>query len=232
MSLKLLKIPKVKSIDLNKYFRRYSKRQRDNVKHISIDFYSGYISLAKKLFKNADISIDRFHIVIQAYNALNITRVKLCYKSNPNYNKLKHYWKLIVKNEKELSNDKKYSKHFKMEISQKEIVQYLIDTDKTLKATYNCYQDIINSLKEKNFNKFKSIVNDKNKYISEKMKHVLTLYCENIEYIENSFKYDINNGIIEGTNNLIKCLKRIAFGYRRYDHFIARIFLIKGILKE
>ena len=44
--------------------------------------------------------------------------------------------------------------------------------------------------------------------------------------------YDINNGIIEGTNNLIKCLKRIAFGYRKYDHFIARIFLIKGIIKE
>ena len=55
---------------------------------------------------------------------------------------------------------------------------------------------------------------------------------ENIKYIENSFKYDINNGIIEGTNNLIKCLKRIAFGYRKYDHFIARIFLIKGIIKE
>ena len=36
----------------------------------------------------------------------------------------------------------------------------------------------------------------------------------------------------KGTNNLIKCIKRIAFGYRRYDHFIARIFLIKGIIKE
>ena len=96
-----------KSIDLNKYFRRYSKTERDKVKHISIDFYSGYIFLAKKLFKNAKISIDRFHIVIQAYNALNSTRVKLCYKYNPNYNKLKDYWKLIVKNENDLS-DKKY----------------------------------------------------------------------------------------------------------------------------
>ena len=183
-----------------------------------IDDNKNLIMMIKEYFKNnADISIDRFHIVIQAYNALNITRVKLCHKSNPNYNKLKHYWRLIVKNKKELSNNKKYSKYFKKEISQKEIVQHLINTDKTLKATYNCYQGIINSLKEKNFNKFKSIVNDKNKYI---------------EYIENSFKYDINNGIIEGTNNLIKCLKRIAFGYRRYDHFIARIFLIKGILKE
>ena len=101
-----------KSIDLNKYFRRYSKTERDKVKHISIDFYSGYIFLAKKLFKNAKISIDRFHIVIQAYNALNSTRVKLCYKSNPNYNKLKDYWKLIVKNENDLNDKKNILKTF------------------------------------------------------------------------------------------------------------------------
>ena len=133
-----------KSVDLDKYFRRYSKSERDKVKHISIDFYSGYIFLAKRLFKNANNSIDRFHIVIQAYNALNSTRIKLCYKSNPNYNKLKDYWKLIVKNENELSNKKKYSKYFKKNISQKEIVQYLINTNKTLKATYECYQGLIN----------------------------------------------------------------------------------------
>ena len=221
-----------KSIDLNKYFRRYSKKERDKVQHISTDFYSGYICLAKKLFKNAYISIDRFHIVIQAYNALNSTRIKLCYKSNPNYNKFKDYWKLILKNEKELSEVKKYSRHFKKDISQKEIVQYLINLDKSLNATYECYQGIINSLKDKDFNKFKSIVTNKNRYISDKMKQVLKLYYQNIQYIENSFKFDINNGIIEGTNNLIKCLKRIAFGYRKFDHFIARIFLIKGIIKE
>ena len=221
-----------KSIDLDKYFRRYSKSERDKVKHISIDFYSGYIFLAKKLFKNAEISIDRFHIVIQAYNALNTTRVKLCYKSNTNYNKLKDYWKLIVKNENDLSDKKTYSKHFKKEISQKEIVQYLINTNEELKATYECYQGLINSLKHKDFSKFKSIVLHPNINISNKMKQALKLYNDNLKYIENSFKYEINNGIIEGTNNLIKCLKRIAFGYKKFDHFIARIFLIKGIIKE
>ena len=138
-----------KSIDLEKYFKRYSKNERNKVEHISVDFYSGYIHLAKKLFKNANISIDRFHIVVQAYNALNTTRVKLCYKSNPHYNKLKDYWKLIVKNENDLSLEKKYSKHFKKEISQKEIVQFLINTDSCLKATYECYQGLINSLKKK-----------------------------------------------------------------------------------
>ena len=35
------------------------------------------------LFKLAD----RYHIVIQARNALDNTRIKLCNKNNPNYNK-------------------------------------------------------------------------------------------------------------------------------------------------
>ena len=220
-----------KSRDLEKYFRRYSKKQRDKVKLISIDFYSGYIYLAKKLFKKVNIVIDRFHIVIQAYNALNMTRVKLCYKSNPNYNKLKTFWKLIVKNENDLSDIKKYDNHFKKEVSQKDIVNYLINTDSTLKATYECYQGLINSIKDKDFNKFKNIVFHKNNNISDKMNKVIKLYKDNIKYIENSFKYDINNGVIEGKNNLIKCIKRSTFGYRKYDHFVARVFLISGMIK-
>ncbi len=76
-----------------------------------------------------------------------------------------------------------------------------------------------------------NIIYHPNKNISNKMKQALKLYRKNIEYIENSFKYDINNRIIEGTNNLIKTLKRIAFGYRKYSHFISRVLLIKGIIK-
>ena len=221
-----------KSRNLEKYFRRYSRSERNRVKLISTDFFSGYIKLAEKLFKNADIVIDRFHIVTQVYVALNKTRISLCNKSNPNYNKLKDYWKLLLKNENELSEKKKYSNHFRKYISQKEIVTYLINTNHTLKATYECYQGIINSLKEKDFNKFKQIIENQNNNISDKMKQAIKLYNENIKYIENSFRYEINNGIIEGTNNLIKTLKRIAFGYRKYEHFVSRIFLIKGIIKE
>ena len=221
-----------KSRDLEKYFRRYSRIERNKVKLISTDFFSGYIKLAEKLFKNADIVIDRFHIVTQVYVALNKTRISLCNKNNPNYNKLKNLWRLILKNENELSNEKKYSPYFKKEISQKDMVTYMINTDKTLKATYECCQGIINSIQERDFNKFKAIIQNVNENISGKMKQAIKLYNENLKYIENSFKYDINNGVIEGTNNLIKALKRIAFGYRKFDHFVSRIFLIKGIIKE
>ena len=59
----------------------------------------------------------------------------MCKKDNPNYNKLKDYWKLIVKNEFDLSEEKQYSKYFHKDMSQKEIVQYLVNTDSILKAT-------------------------------------------------------------------------------------------------
>ena len=220
-----------KSRDLDRYFRRYSKQQRNKVQFISTDFYSGYIFLAKKLFKNAKIVIDPFHIVTQVYVALNSTRISLCKKENKNYNKLKDLWKLFIKNENDLSEDKYYSKLFKRNISQVEMINYLINTDLTLKADYNCYQGIINALKNKDFNKFCDIVYHHNKNLSIKMKNALKLYQDNIEYVKNTFNYDINNGVIEGTNNLIKTLKRIAFGYKKYDHFVSRIFLIKGIIK-
>ncbi len=96
-----------KSKDLEKYFRRYPKFERNKVKCISMDFYTGYIFLAKKLFKNANIVIDPFHIITQVYTALNSTRISLCKKDNPNYNKLKDLWKLIIKNENNLLEKKK-----------------------------------------------------------------------------------------------------------------------------
>ena len=41
--------------------------------------------------------------------------------------------------------------------------------------------------KEKDFNKFKKIIQNQNNNISDKMKQALKLYNENIKYIENSF---------------------------------------------
>ena len=60
----------------------------------------------------------------------------------------------------------------------------------------------------------------------------MNLFKKNIIYIENSFKYNINNGVIEGVNNFIKQTKRTAYEYKNFSHFITRIFLIKGIIKR
>ena len=131
------------SNDIEKYFKRYPKQERNKVKFITMDLYKPYYKLMHRLFKNAILISDRFHIVIQARNALDNTRIGLCNKSYPNYKKMKKHWKLILKKEDELDDKKKkYNKHFRKEMTQKDIVTYLINTNKTLYNDYQIYQGI------------------------------------------------------------------------------------------
>ena len=65
------------------------KMTRKNVKFIVIDMYSPYISLILKLFPNAKIIIDKFHLVQLISRSLNNTRINIMKKDKKNYNKLK-----------------------------------------------------------------------------------------------------------------------------------------------
>ena len=225
-------LPSRKSNYLRKYFFRFPRKQRLKVKYIIIDLFGPYYDLFKQIFPNATIISDRFHIVTQANNALKCTRVQIMKHDKKNYNKLKHYWKSLQKCEDDLEKDKKhYSKHFCKHISEYEIVQYLINTNDCLKQTYKLYQGIIKSIRKKDINLFIKIIESKHKNISEYMVKTLKTYNKFKNYIINSLKYKFNNGIIEGTNNLIKCIKRIAFGYKSFYHFKTRILLITGIYK-
>lgn len=220
-----------KTLDIDKYFRNYSKRERDKVKFITLDLYKPYYKLMHSLFRNAILIPDRFHIVIQVRNALDKTRIKFCTKSNPNYTKLKKYWKLILKDKRELDKDnKKYLKCFNKEMSQYDIVNYLLNTNEELYETYQIYQSILYSIDIRNKDIFLSIINGKNLKVSKYMKKALKTFKNMKEYILNAFDYEYSNGIVEGTNNLIKQIKHTACGYRKFKHLKARIMLIKELL--
>ena len=221
------------SSDIEKYFKRYSKQERDKVKFITMDLYKPYYKLMHNLFKNAILISDRFHIIIQVRNALDNTRIKLCNKSNPDYKKLKKYWKLILKKESELDDkNKKYNKHFKKEMTQKDIVTYLINTNEKLYKDYQIYQGIEKAISSRNKELFFNIVNNNknNKIISKKMKQALKIYKDMEPYICNSFDYEYSNGIVEGINNVVKQVKHTACGYKKFNPLKARVMLIKGLL--
>ena len=219
------------SKDIYKYFTRYQKSERKKVKFITLDLYKPYYSLMHTLFPNAILIPDRFHIILQIRNALDKTRVSLCKKSNPNYNKLKKYWKLLLKNEDDLDKDNKhYSKNFNKEMSQYDIVQYLINTDDTLYYTYNLYQGIIKSINNRDKNKFLNIIhNVDKKKLNKYSKTAIKTFLNFENYIVNAFDYELSNGLVEGTNNIIKQLKHNACGYRKFSHLKARVMLVKGI---
>ena len=118
------------------------------------------------------------------------------------------------------------------EMSQKDIVTYLINTDKRLYNDYQIYQGIDKTINNKDKELFFNIVNNNknNKNISKKMKQAIKTYKEMENYICNAFDYEYSNGIVEGINNVIKQIKHAACGYKKFNHLKARVMLIKGLL--
>ena len=60
------------------------------------------------------------------------------------------------------------------------------------------------------------------------MKQALKTYKDMEKYISNAFDYEYSNGIVEGINNVIKQVKHVVCGYKKFNHLKARVMLIKG----
>ena len=217
--------------NLMKYFSRYSRESRLNVKYIVIDMYTPYISLIKKMFPNAKIVIDKFHLIQLISNSLNKTRIKLMKNNKDNYNKFKRYWKNILKSRFELdcSKWKRYT-CFKNLTTELDIVNYLISLDTELESTYQVYQDLLYAFQNDDLKVLNSILNADYSNISDYMIISIKTIKGYINYIKNTFISKLHNGYIEGNNNFIKSLKRIAFGFRSFTRFKARIMICKGLI--
>ena len=217
--------------NLIKYFSRYSRYSRMNVKYIVIDMYAPYISLIKMMFPNAKIVIDKFHLIQLISRALNKTRIRVMKKNKDNYNKLKNYWKNILKSRFELncSSWKRY-KCFKDLTTEQDIVDYLVSLDKEFEETYQIYQDLLYAFQNNNINVLEDSLNTKYNNISDYMITSIKTIKSYVTYIKNTFNTKYHNGYIEGNNNFIKALKRIAFGFRSFTRFKARIMICKGLI--
>ena len=216
---------------LLKYFAYFTHKARAKVKLIVIDMYSPYISLIQKMFPNAQIIIDKFHLVNLISTSLNKTRINIMKHDKKNYNKLKRYWKLLLKPQDELNNSKwKKWWCFNEIMTQSDVVNYLININEELRETYDVYQNILYALKYNNYNQFKTSLYNINDKISTYMKTSIKTLKKYLPHIKNTLFNPYHNGFVEGNNNFIKVLKRIAFGFRSFRRFKARIMICKNLL--
>lgn len=219
-------------VSLLKYFSRYSHKARSKVKLITIDMYSPYISLIQKMFPNALIIIDKFHLVQLISRSLNKTRINIMKRDKKNYNKMKRYWKLLLKDRNDLNCEKwKRFTCFPNLMTESDVVNYILNQNVELKETYLIYQELLTSFKEKDKSKFEKALNHNLSNISDYMKTSIKTLIQFKDYIYNTFNYSYHNGYIEGNNNFIKVIKRIAFGFRSFRRFKARIMICKGLIK-
>ena len=219
-------------LSLLKYFSYYSFKARNSVKFIIIDMYSPYVYLIQKMFPNAQIIVDTFHLVQLISRSLNKTRIRVMKNNKAAYNKMKRYWKLVLKDRNELDyyKWKKYT-CFPNLMTEIDVVNYILNQSVELKATYYKYQELLQSIREKNYNKFIYAINNIDTSVSDYMKTSIKTLIEFKDKIYNTFNNNYYNGFIEGNNNFIKVLKRIAFGFKSFRRFKARIMICKGLVK-
>lgn len=91
-------------------------------------------------------------------------------------------------------------------------------SEKDIALKHNDYNLLITSLNNNTFN------------ISDYMKTSIKSLKSFLPYIKNTFETNYHNGFIEGNNNFIKVLKRIAFGFRSFRRFKTRIMICKGLI--
>ena len=183
----------------------------------SCDMWDSYINSAKAILPHAKIVIDRFHVMQNLHEVIDNTRRSLRRKY-PENEVLKRLRYLLLKHPQDLRSDEKVR----------------------LEQAFSCFPDLeqIWQLKE-DFCKWYDLFDCPDKadwwlnHWIDQAKALENRYLDGFlktlnrrrSYILNFFMHRITNGLVEGINNIIKAIKRRAFGFMRFDHFRLRVLL-------
>lgn len=227
-------------VKLTQYFMRFPRKARLKVNYLVMDMNASYNQLLKTVFPNAEIVTDRFHIVQHINRSFNQLRIQVMNRfrtstseNQRKYRRLKRYWKLLLKDSDKLEPFKRqYHRLFKKELSQTEIIDELLSDNEELRTAYNFVQLLRYHFSKRDNEGFQETLKEMNPCLPQSFKKKFKIFKKYHAGIANAFKVKLSNGVTEGLNNKIKLIKRIAFGYRNFYNFRARIYLQQGLIFE
>ena len=220
---------------IRNHFLRYSRQVRSRVKVITMDMFSPYYDIARKLFPNAKIVLDRFHIIQHLSRAMNSVRIQIMNqfdRRSHEYKALKRYWKLIQQDSRKLSDKRFYRPTFRSHLTNKEVLEKLLSYSQELRQHYNLYQLLLFHFQEKQTEHFFSLIEETISSVNPIFQTVFKTLSKDKDKIMNALELPYSNAKIEATNNIIKVIKRNAFGFRNFDNFKTRILIALNIKKE
>ena len=101
-----------------------------------------------------------------------------------------------------------------------------------LKYHYNLYQLLLFHFQNKEPEKFFGLIEDNIKKVHSLFQTVFKTFLKDKGKIVNALQLSYSNAKLEATNNLIKLIKRNAFGFRNFENCKKRIFIALNIKKE
>ena len=210
-------LPDRKKDTLTAHFKSLGEGFCNQIEVVCSDMWKTYINVAKELFPNAEIVIDRFHVVKALNNVLDSLRKNLrresknedCFKSIK--------WKLFKRSEKCNSDDSA-------------LLQSAFDQSWLLEEIYQL---------RNSFNSMFDIAQNK-KQLEQQLDLWIEFACQlNFEPLDSFIKtlsrwksqiaafatQKITNATTEGLNNFLRYFKRISFGLPNFEHMRLRILI-------
>ena len=198
------------------YLRSFPNR--NEVKYVVMDMNRGFRDAAKAFLPNAKIIIDRFHVVRYCTEAMeNVRRnlQKTLPKAQQKY--FKRSRRLLLAHRDRLSEEDRAAVDVMLRFSDRLLQAY------ALKEAFYDFMAAPSCGEAERLMDFWLEACDRLNL--PEFKPCRKMLANWRPYILNAFDIRLSNGFTEGCNNAIKTLKRLAFGFRNFTAFRARILL-------
>ena len=176
-------------------------------KIVVTDLFMQFRNVIRNSLGDVEIVADKYHFVRQVEWMIRDLRTRM-YNSDIKFRELKKYWKLLATSPSRLSGKqldvlarlKKLDSRIENCYGYKEHFYRIMETDEIIEFRVE-FEGFIEKLE------------------SSEIKESLYLgstFRNWQKEIENSVKYGINNGFVEGNNNKIKVIKRVSYGIKKF----------------
>lgn len=114
-------------------------------------------------------------------------------------------------------------------ITESEVLDYLLSVNDQLREIYAVYQDLLTAFDAKVFETFFEIIDHLPATFDIGFKKAIPYLKKHKTAISNSLKFPYSNGKLGGKNNLIKVIKRIAFGLKTFRNLRKRVLIQQNL---
>ena len=201
-----------------RYFLRYPKAERRRVRYVVMDMSALFRSVYKTMFPNATLIADRFHVQRLVLWAMERVRkdIQNTFPKTSPY--LKHNKRILQKRGTTLSGEELVKLRCIPSQSDELRRAYILK-----EAFYKVLRQKTELAAKRELNKWLAMVMG---YNLDAFKGILRSFKDWEAAIIQAIIQPYSNGFTEGCNNLIKTVKRVAFGMRDFNRFRNRILYV------
>lgn len=202
---------------LENWIESLTPETRKSIRFVSIDMWAPYYQAARNKLPRAKVVVDRFHVMKQLNMRLTQLRTTYQKQCDAELRKLlKGSRWIVVRNRSELSEKQENQLQQILQACPELRTLYLLKEEfRTIFEKIKCRDKAARfldtwCLKAKRTG---------DKFLAKFLKTLMNWRDQILNY----FIERITNGFVEGTNNALRVITRMAFGYRNFDNFKLRV---------